>query len=574
MHRYILSTLLVLAALPLMAQAPPAPPTEATTLPATPTNQQLSLTYTVPDSGAIAKGISVDLIDLARLEAALQSRNEGRTLRMTLDQAIALTLSQNDDLLIASFGPQKAEADTLAAHGEFDPALQGKASYLNSSTSASQQVYAFGGISQIKAFQTTVQGGIGGKLHYGTQYGVTFDSTKEESTFSNFVEEFQAGLTFTLTQPLLRGYGKDANMVRIRAAQTSKALSQAQLESVVFKVIADTIKAYWDLAGAAESLTVKRGALENAQRLLAINEKRRGIGTAADLDVVQAKAGVAMRQSDMVTAFAQVENAGDILKNVMGLREEGAFSKAQIAAVDRPNVGEITAFDPALSDTGLQTALESALQRRPEMRMADLQIESAQLEEDRARHDMRPQFDVTGSYMQGGRDHKLLQTLSGIKDKQDTSFSYGVQGAVPLGNRAARGAYQRAHLTRRETEQRKTQARQTVEMNVHLAHRAVETNQILVESTRQACRLQEVNVTAEERRLQLGVTTSFQVLKVQEDLTAARTQEVQAEVALEKARIDLLAADGRLLEERGITFEAPEAEPAPGYIESITPRWK
>lgn len=574
MRRYLVLSAVWLAALAVSAEEPASVPAEAVTLPAVPLDKQLSLTYTVPDSGAIAKGISVDLIDLDRLEAALQARNEGRILRMSLDQAIAFALAQNDDILIASFGPQKAEADQLAARGEFDPVLQSKAMYLNSSTSASQQIYAFGGISQIKAFQTSVQAGIAGKLQYGTQYGVSFDSTKEESTFSNFIEEFQAGLTFTLTQPLLRGFGKDANLVRIKAAQTSQALSQAQLEAVVFKAVGDTIKAYWDLAGAAEALKVKREALENAQRLLSINEKRRGFGTAADLDVLQAKAGVAMRQSDMVTALSQVENAGDLLKSVMGLKEEGAFSKAQIAAVDRPSVGEIAPLDPAQSEAELQAALENARQRRPEMRMAELQIESAQLEEDRARHDMLPQFDVTGSYMQGGRDHQLRETLYGIRDKQDTSFSYGVQGAIPLGNRAARGAYQRAHLSRREFEQRKTQARQTVEMNVHLAHRAVETNQILVESTRQACRLQEANVAAEEKRLQLGVSTSYQVLKIQEDLTAARTQQVQAEVALEKARIDLLAAEGRLLEERGIAFEAPEAESAPGFLESVRPRWE
>jgi len=63
-------------------------------------------------------------------------------------------------------------------------------------------------------------------------------------------------------------------------------------------------------------------------------------------------------------------------------------------------------------------------------------------------------------------------------------------------------------------------------------------------------------------------------LKIQEDLTAARTQEVQAEVALEKARVDLLDAEGRLLDERGIAFEAPETEAAPDFLDSLKPRWK
>ena len=100
------------------------------------------------------------------------------------------------------------------------------------------------------------------------------------------------------------------------------------------------------------------------------------------------------------------------------------------------------------------------------------------------------------------------------------------------------------------------------------------TNHILVESNRQARRLQEVNVVAEEKRLRLGVTTSWQVLQVQEDLTAAQTLEVQSQTAYEKALTDLLLAEGTLLENWNIAFEPPEEADAIGYFGSMMPHWK
>ena len=529
---------------------------------------------TLSDAVSLSQQISVDLIDLDALEKALQDKVGPRLLRLSLDECIKTALEQNDDILIAAYEPAKSGADVLAARGEFDPQLQGQFTYQQSSASASQEIVAYGGVSAIESYRSNVTAALGGKLHYGTQYSLDFNASKEETTFGNFVEEFGGTLSLTLTQPLLRGFGKKANLVRIRAAQANQALSEAQLELTAMNTVSEAVKAYWDLVGATESLAVSRQALENARRLLDINQKRLEIGTAAQIDVLQAKAGVATRQSDMVSSLAQVEDASDMLKNLLGMRDGGRFSQAQIAPIDRPASGSFQPLDPESSAATLQASIDLALEKRPEVHMSEFQIESAELEELRTRRDMLPQFDLTGSYSQGGRDHKLRQTLYGIRDKQDESYSYGFQGAIPIGNRAARGAYHRAQLTRHEMEQRKAQTLQGLALNVHLAHRHVETNRILLESARQARHLQEANVTAEEKRLQLGVTTSFQVLQVQEELTAARTQEVQAEIALEKARVELLLAEGRLLEDLGVEVITPELEQAPGFWRSIQPRWE
>ena len=56
----------------------------------------------------------------------------------------------------------------------------------------------------------------------------------------------------------------------------------------------------------------------------------------------------------------------------------------------------------------------------------------------------------------------------------------------------------------------------------------------------------------EEVKFNVGKTTAFQVAQAQRDLTAARIAEARAAVGYTASIIDLLRADGSLLERNGI----------------------
>ncbi len=205
--------------------------------------------------------------------------------------------------------------------------------------------------------------------------------------------------------------------------------------------------------------------------------------------------------------------------------------------------------------------------------MARLARLNAEYEATRARNDLLPQLDLVGGYGQGGRNHKLRDTLYGIRDGQDDFYTVGFQFSLPLNNRVARGQYERARLTVRQQELREKQTEQDLAFNVRLAARNVLTNRFLVETNRQSVRLQEANVVAEEKRFRLGVTTSYQVLQVQEDLTLAQTQLLQAEIAYETAQVDLQLAEGTLLENLGIEVEPADTEGPVGFFEGLRPHW-
>ena len=512
----------------------------------------------------IQRRLDEDRIELDMFYRVLQDGMDVERAPMSLMECVMIALDNNEDILITAYEPQKSGADVFAAHGEFDPNLSGDALYLRSTQETPPDVATFSGITETEVHRTTSSVGLSGMLHWGTTYNVSVNLDKEQTTFTQFQKEWSGGVNLSVSQPLLRGRGKGVNLARIRIAENARSMAEEQLMVTVMNTVAEVIRAYWDVAAAMETVRVREESVANAERLYEINQKRLEIGTAASIDVLQAEAGVAQRQGDLVSARSALRDAEDRLKQLLNLREGALLSRIGILPVDEPDV-----FEPELNE---EESVALALDNRPEVRSAELETATSALEVRTARDDLQPRVDVSGSLFQGGRDDQWDGVFSGVVDRSDHSYTVGVSGSVPIGNRAARGSYQRARLSRRQAEDRLQQTKHELMLNVRLAMRAVETARALVESSRRARRLQETNVDAEERRLELGVTTSYQVLQVQEDLTNAQVQEVQALVNFEQALTDLRLAEGILLRELGVEFDAPDAEPPASYWHSVLPR--
>lgn len=507
--------------------------------------------------------IDLDAIQLEPFYEKLAAKAAREETQLTLEECIRRALESNLDIQIVSFGPLKSFADIMAARGEFDPMGTGSIVYTETKQQASSQTVVFGGISQIEDYRTRGQAGIGGKLHWGTQYDISLLVEREENTFNYFIEEWSGGLTLSVTQPLLRGRGKAVNLARVRIARNSEESAEYQLKLQTMNSVGEVIKAYWDLVGAIEELKVRQSSMTNAERLLTLNEKRLEIGTGAAIDVVQARAGLAARQSDVISAMGTVGDATNRLRNLLNIEKGDPLQERRITPVDQPQ--------PDDSEVDIDASIARALEMRPEIHSAMLAIESARINQTVAKNDLLPQFDIGGSVFQGGRGPRKDDVFTGVRERSDNSYSVNIQGSVPIGNRTARGQYQRTRIEVSEAERQLEKAKQDIALTVRTAYTAIETNRTLVESSKQSRKLQEVNVAAEEKRLELGLTSSYQVLDIQDDLTAAQSQEVQAVIALEKAFVDLRLAEGSLLEMLGVEFVPPEPEPPIGFIRSVVP---
>ncbi|MFP5284156.1 MAG: TolC family protein, partial [Thermoanaerobaculia bacterium] len=386
--------------------------------------------------------------------------------------------------------------------------------------------------------------------------------------FSRFNPEYNSDLAFSFNQPLLRGFGRLATERQLLVARNRSQASREEFERQLVLTVQDVIDAYWNLVGARQQLIVAEESLKLARELHDRNRIQVEVGTMAPLELVQSEAAIAEREEGIITAQSALGDAEDALRRLLNL-PEGELWATEI----RP------ATDPAVQHTPIdvEAAIQTALAERPELRFQQLDIEQARIESEFARNEERPTLDLDVSYGLAGaggnlirRDangNPILVSTGGYSDafNQVTGFDFDGWTAqltfgLPLQNRGARAARAIAEIDLRRAQSAMEDARNAIVTEVRGAARRVETAAKQIEAAKASRVFQERNLEAERKRYENGMSTSFQITQIQEDLTQARSREVNSVVNYRIALAEYQRAIGRLLEEEGVSIDDAEAE--------------
>jgi outer membrane protein len=401
-----------------------------------------------------------------------------------------------------------------------------------------------------------IQAGLRGLAPWGLNYNVRGEIS--DSTGTSFgqigniivprpVDQTQGRVSANLAQPLLRNFWIDGARLTIEYNRTQVGLSELQLEQQLMNTVTAVELAYYDLILAFETVKVQETALELAQRLLAENRKRVEVGALAPLDEKQAEAQVATTRSDLLSAQRMLSVQQNALKNL--LSSEFSEWHRLILVPQEPLTAVPKVFN--LSDSWLQ-----AMTRRPELLQTRLNLEQQGIVIQYRRNQLLPQLDVVGSY---GRlatvegDGYYGRVLTDLREGAGSFYSIGGQIVFPLGNRSARSNYRAAQAEREQVLLRMKQLEQNIMVEIDNAIQLARTQFERVDATRRAREYQEAALQAEEKKLESGKSTSFFVLQLQRDLTAASSAEVQALADYNRALVQLALAEGSVLDRNSIS---------------------
>ena len=108
-------------------------------------------------------------------------------------------------------------------------------------------------------------------------------------------------------------------------------------------------------------------------------------------------------------------------------------------------------------------------------------------------------------------------------------------------------------LQKDQANERLRQARQTIMVQVENAIVDARTDWERIPATRAAREYAAAALKAGQLQLQAGTVTALEILTLQQNLTAARSDEIRALVDYNKSVTILLEREGTLLQERGLT---------------------
>jgi HAE1 family hydrophobic/amphiphilic exporter-1 len=150
--------------------------------------------------------------------------------------------------------------------------------------------------------------------------------------------------------------------------------------------------------------------------------------------------------------------------------------------------------------------------------------------------------------------------LSQVFGNDFPSWTVGVNVGLPIMNIGARAEAKRAELDVALARTNEEQSRQNIAVEVRKAVRDIDTTAREITASRTAREAAEQNVQAERRRYENGLSTNFQVLQIQQQLSSARASEIQALVAYNKSVAAYHRAVGDLLDVANIRVEEPKVD--------------
>jgi outer membrane protein TolC len=491
------------------------------------------------------------LVMTALATGAVQAQDDGGAeavpSRLTLRECFDLTLRHNKDILAMRLGGEAARARILEARGRFDPLLFAEDRWSQSTDPA--------GTWPKDAVETragALASGVRKRFATGTGLDVfgSADYTDSNAAAGDIDPALATGLGVTLYQDLLRDFGLETNLYGVLNARDAWRLAQEGIRDLVSRTLFDVEWVYWTLYFAEADLKVREEQLGRAMRLVSVAEAQVRVGEAAPIEITRARSSAASQQVAIVSARSRIPLLRNRLLRQLGVFREEAVGRAVELADTPPDTGAL----PALGES-----LQAASVRRPDCQRAEIAKALAERQEAYSWNQRLPALRVYGGVALSGLDESFRGSRNDIGDADYQTWHAGIRLEVPLGNRAAEGAYRAACFERRRALVQWQAVREQALREVADAFEEVTTASAQLAASREARELAAALLLAEEKSFRIGRSSSLDVLDAQQALASAEREEVRARVTFATALSYLYIVRGDYLEAKGLPPETVAA---------------
>ncbi|MFH0945469.1 MAG: TolC family protein [Planctomycetota bacterium] len=388
--------------------------------------------------------------------------------------------------------------------------------------------------------------GFRGTLLNGASYQADVNWSKSMTsagTFGGFNPEYRSDIGLSFIQPLLRNFGTAVNKAGILSARNAMMGAAEVLEESRILRAAEVISAYWEYYFARKNVETRSFLVDQAQKLVRINQKKLEVGDARKLDVVEAESDLAARNQELITARNEIGRTADALKRLVFPFDER--DEWEVDLIPLTEASEEIFDVPAWQD-----AAQVALEQRPELLRQREFLKNNDLDILVAENQTLPQFDLNASL----RFNQLAASKGEVLNYDDEFYTItaGVSMEMPIGNRTARYGLAAARLRKiRALLEYKNMENQVIQ-EVRNGVREVRNRKEEIDAAHEAVRLAEERWNAEQKRQEVGYSTTFQVRDAQASWQEAKDAELRALFGFQIARASLGAAQGSLLQQYGI----------------------
>lgn len=469
--------------------------------------------------------------------------------RLSLADAIQAAVQSNLGIVLVKQQVAIAEQGVTLSQGPFEPRLS--AAYSHQSSDSPPVAPALGDAGRL-ALQTSDDRwslGLAQRTRLGTELSLEWTSDRADTRLGGQDQPlfYRSELGLRLTQPLLRGFAFnwDVPNAEVLRAEVQSARAEQDFKTRLNATVRDTEQVYWDLVQALQSYQVQRGSLQLAEEQLGLTRRQIEAGVLPPSDLINAEGTLAQRQLGLVQAEASAAQATDQLRYLLNAPRE-AWARP-ILPLDVPQFDDL--------QVSYESALDQALQNRPELAQLRLDLRRAALDVRVASTERLPQLDASLSYGLVGQGPGYSGTLDRMVSADARAWSALLNFTWTPLNRAAGARLEQLRLSERALRTLQDQTLLDLKLELRTAIRGLETADRSVRAAARFRGLAERSLDAEQRKFLNGTSNNFFVAQRQDDLARARLAELSALIQHRKAATALRAAMGVLLEHRHVKLD-------------------
>ncbi len=449
-----------------------------------------------------------------------------------------------------------------------DPFFFASANYQHNTTPQSNTFLA--GVPFLLNDSRSYTFGYGQSFTTGTNAQIFYGSTRNHVNSPFFVlNPFTNGfLDLNISQNLLQGFGIAVNNRYMRVAKNNRKVTDLQLRLQVITTVSAVLNLYWDLVSFNEDVRIKEQALTTAQKLYEGNKQQADLGSLPRIEVTRAAAEVSSTKENLLIAQTNVAQQETVLKNALSRNGVASpwLDEVHIITLDKIVVPDKEELKPATE------LIQQALDKRPELEQAKINLESKKLNLTGTRNALLPTLqafvDLTNNALTGdpnplnqrGTPSPFVvggygNLLGQVFRRNFPSYAAGFQLNIPFRNRASQADYVADQLNVRQSELQLQKAVSQVRVDVKNAMIGLQQARARYETAVATRELAQQTLDAETNRFKFGESTIPVVVQAQRDLATSQDAEVQSMANYTHAKIAFDQAVGQTLDVNSISME-------------------
>jgi outer membrane protein TolC len=424
---------------------------------------------------------------------------------------------------------------------------------------------------------------------WGTDLSVGFNNSRvtTNSLLTSYSPFITSGFQVKATQHLLQGFGFLPNTRLIRITKNNREITDVAFRLQITTSVDQIENLYWNLVYAYENVKVQEEAIAFAQKTLSDTQKQVKIGSLAPIEEVRALNTVATDQQALTQAQTNLDLQQLLMKNALSRNlQDPILADAEViptSTMQLPDQEEVVPTEELVTD---------ALGHRAELAESRIDLNSREISSKALRNALLPSIDVYAYYGGSGlagtqnpanvcaNEPPDIQGLGFCSGPNSTGIpptplvptvgyssalndlvtsaapdkGVGVTVNIPIRNRQAQALQVRGELEYRQAQMRLQQIENQIRIEVRSAQFSLRQNRAAVQAAQAAVRLARQSLDAEQKKLNLGASTSTLVLQNQSGLATAESNLVSAMANYEKSHVELDRATGLLLDHVGVVM--------------------